>query len=87
MLLQTNKKGFEIIFSKNIPLKHMVSEMSGRGNVLVLKCPVSAGEVFGRGIVRSGKCQSGKSPSGKCQSGNCPVGKLSTYQNIMTNIV
>ena len=38
--------------------------MPGRGNVLVGKCP--AGEVSGRGIVRSEKC-----PSGKCQSGNC----------------
>ena len=63
-------------FSKNIPLKHMVSEMSGRGNALVLKCPVSAGEVFGRGIVRSGKCKSGKSPSGKCHSGICPWGSV-----------
>ena len=74
----------------------MVSEMSGRGNALVLKCPVSAGEVFGRGIVRSGKCKSGRvhqgsvtrgSVLGEYLSGNCPVGKLSTYQNIMTNIV
>ena len=57
----------------------MVGEMSGRGNVLVGKCPVgeaSVGELSRRGIVRSGKCPSGKRPSGKCQSAICPRGTV-----------
>ena len=57
----------------------MVREMSGRGKILVGKCPVgelSFGEVSCRGIVRSGKCLSGKCASGKCQSGNCPWGSV-----------
>ena len=65
---------------KKFSLKNVVREMSGRGNVLVGKCPVgevSFREVSGRGMVRSGKCQSGKCPSGKCQSGNCPRGSVS----------
>ena len=48
----------------------MVGEMSVRGNVLLRKCrdgEVFFGEVYGREIVRSGKCPPGK----------CPVGKLS----------
>ena len=56
-----------------------VGEMSVRGNVFVVKCPVgkvSFGEVYGWGIVRSGKCPSMKCPSGKCQSGNCPRGTV-----------
>ena len=73
MLVQTNKKGFK---KKKISLKHMASEMSSRGNVLVGKCPVwevSFGEVSGRGIVRSGKC-----PSGKYQFGEVSVGELAS---------
>ena len=58
----------------------MVTEMSGRGNVLMGKCSVgevSVGEVSGRGIIRSQKCPSEKCPSGKCQSGICPRGSVS----------
>ena len=58
----------------------MVTEMSGRGNVLVGKCSVgevSVGEVPGRRIVRSGKCPLEKYPLGKRQSGICPQGSLS----------
>ena len=46
----------------------MVTEMSGRGNVLVGKCSVeevSVGEVSDRGNVHSGKGPSGKRLSGK----------------------
>ena len=42
---------------------------------------VSIGEVSGRGIVRSGKCLSGRYSSEKCHWGNCLVGELSGYQN------
>ena len=58
----------------------MVTERSGRGNVLVGKCSVgevSVGEASGRRIVCSEKCPSGKCPSGKCQSGMCPRGSAS----------
>ena len=51
--------------------------MSGRGNVLVEKCPV--GEMSVR-EVSVGEVSVQKLSSGECQSGNCPVGKLFTYQ-------
>ena len=50
----------------------MVGEMSGRENVSVGKClvgEVSIGEVFSRGIVRSGVCVSRET----VRSGNCPT--------------
>ena len=75
--------------------KCSVGEMSVWGNVLVGKCPVeevSFGEVSGRGIVRSGKCPSGKRQSGNCprgtvQSGNCPHTVFQCYLTVNVLIV
>ena len=71
--MQTKKQDLKQIFLKEISLKHMVTEMSGRGNVLVGKFSVGEafGEVSSRGIVHFGKC-----PSGKFQSGICPWGSV-----------
>ena len=69
MLAQTNKKGFETIFLKKISLKHMVTEMSGWGNVLVEKCPFGKLSV---GELSVGDLSSGKYSHWNVQSGKCP---------------
>ena len=67
------------IFFKNISLKHVVTEMSGRGNVLVGKCSVkevSFGEVFGQGNVSRGSFLGEVSVEEMSNRGNIRIPKV-----------
>ena len=93
---------YEPLF-QNVKLKHMVGEMSGRGNVVARKYLVREVSflVSGWVIVRLGKYPSGSGcgdlgcgqvsvrdlSSRICQSGNSPVRELFAYLNIAVSIV
>ena len=78
-------------FLKIISLKHIATDLSGRGYRICISGEMSDQGSLRRGSVRSGNCPLGEMSvgevsvgnlsSGMCQSGKCPVGEMSAYRN------